>query len=93
MGAVYLIAVHNVTDREQLEQYKAAVKIPGGQVIAADDAAVTLEGNALGRVVMVRFPSQEAAMEFYNSEEYQKVLPLRLNSVTDNWLGLVRGLE
>jgi uncharacterized protein (DUF1330 family) len=32
--------------------------------------------------------TDESALEWYNSEEYQKVLPLRLDAVTDNWAGI-----
>lgn len=94
MAAVYLIAVHNVTDPEQLQQYLDEVFAIGGlEVLALDSAATTIEGDSRSRAVIVRFPSREAALTFYNSEEYQKVLPLRLNATSDNWLGLVDALE
>ena len=94
MAAVYLIAVHNVTDPEQLQQYLDEVFAIGGlEVLALDSAATTIEGDSRSRAVIVRFPSREAALTFNNSEEYQKVLPLRLNATSDNWLGLVDALE
>jgi uncharacterized protein (DUF1330 family) len=94
MAAVYLIAVHNVTDPEQLQQYLDGVFALGGlDVLALDSAAATIEGDTRSRAVIVRFPSREAALEFYHSEEYQKVLPLRLNSTSDNWLGIVDAFE
>ena len=94
MAAVYLIAVHNATDPEQLQQYLDEVFAIGGlEVLALDSAATTIEGDSRSRAVIVRFPSREAALTFNNSEEYQKVLPLRLNATSDNWLGLVDALE
>jgi uncharacterized protein (DUF1330 family) len=94
MAAVYLIAVHNATDPEQLQQYLDEVFAIGGlEVLALDSAATTIEGDSRSRAVIVRFPSREAALTFYNSEEYQKVVPLRLNATSDNWLGLVDALE
>jgi uncharacterized protein (DUF1330 family) len=96
MAAVYLVTVHNVTDSEQLGQYLAgAATVPtqGAEVLAIDPAATTIEGDRRSRAVILRFPSREAALEFYNSEEYQKVLPLRLNSTSDNWLGIVDAFD
>ena len=94
MAAVYLIGVHNATDPEQLQQYLDEVFAIGGlEVLALDSAATTIEGDSRSRAVIVRFPSREAALTFNNSEEYQKVLPLRLNATSDNWLGLVDALE
>ena len=40
-------------------------------------------------MVILRFPSEEACLEWYNSDAYQKVLPLRLSSVSDHWAGMV----
>jgi uncharacterized protein (DUF1330 family) len=94
MAAVYLIGVHNATDPEQLQQYLDEVFAIGGlEVLALDSAATTIEGDSRSRAVIVRFPSREAALTFNHSEEYQKVLPLRLNATSDNWLGLVDALE
>jgi uncharacterized protein (DUF1330 family) len=94
MAPVYLIAVHNVTDPEQLQEYLDAVLAIGGlEVLALDSDATTLEGETRGRAVIVRFPSREAALDWYNSEEYQKILPLRLNATSDNWLGMVNAME
>ena len=90
MGAVYLVTVHNVTDPQQLQDYVAGV-IPTlgvAEVLAVDEAATTLEGDARSRVVILRFESKDAALAWYNSEEYQKAKPLRLAATTDNWLGL-----
>ena len=90
MGAVYLVTLHNVTDPQQLQDYVAGV-IPTlgvAEVLAVDEAATTLEGDARSRVVILRFESKDAALAWYNSEEYQKAKPLRLAATTDNWLGL-----
>lgn len=82
-----------MTDPELLQEYLEGVFAIGGlDVLALDSAATTLEGDTRGRTVIVRFPNREAAVEFYNSEEYRKVLPLRLKATSDNWLGMVNGL-
>jgi uncharacterized protein (DUF1330 family) len=96
MAAVYFVAVHNVTDPDQLREYVAAAggTLSSGevQVIAADEAAITYEGDPRSRIVILRFPSQEAVDEWYKSEAYQKALPLRLNATSDNWAGVVKAL-
>jgi uncharacterized protein (DUF1330 family) len=94
MAAVYFVAVHNVTDPEQLKQYMGAVgSLGAGEVIAADENATTFEGDPRSRMVILRFPSKEAALEWYNSEDYQTALPLRLNSISDNWAGTVTAFD
>jgi uncharacterized protein (DUF1330 family) len=94
MAGVYFLAVHNVTDPDQLREYVAAATGGGGlgsaEVVAADEAAITYEGDSRSRVVILRFPSQEAVDEWYKSEAYQKALPLRLNATSDNWAGVVK---
>jgi hypothetical protein len=50
MAAVYLIAVHNATDPEQLQQYLDEVFAIGGlEVLALDSAATTIEGDSRSR--------------------------------------------
>jgi uncharacterized protein (DUF1330 family) len=87
---VYFVAAHNVTDPDQLREYLAAAgsTLGSGEIIAADENATTYEGDPRTRIVILRFPNQEAVDEWYKSEAYQKALPLRLNSVSDNWAGV-----
>jgi uncharacterized protein (DUF1330 family) len=65
----------------------------GGQVIAGDASTTTLEGEGRGRAVILRVPNREADLKFYNSEEYQMILPQRLDATSDNWLGIVNAFE
>jgi uncharacterized protein (DUF1330 family) len=92
MAAVYFVAVHNVSDPEQLRQYAAAAggSLGSGEVIAADEHTITFEGDDRTRAVILRFPSMDAFHEWYDSDTYQKALPLRLNATSDNWAGAVR---
>ena len=80
-----------VTDPVKLEEYLsgAGSSLGAAEVLAADDEGViTLEGDDRSRVVILRFASKEAALEWYNSEEYGKVKPLRLDATQDGWLGI-----
>ncbi len=95
MPAVYAVFTHNVTDPEQLRKYSAAAgpTLARAEVVAADQKARTLEGDPVTRVVILKFADEEAARSWYDSDEYQALLPLRLNAVTDEWAGLVTGLS
>ena len=51
-----------------------------------------LEGNwPLPRLVIIEFQSKDAARLFYESPEYQKILPLRQAS-SDGTLAIVEGV-
>jgi uncharacterized protein (DUF1330 family) len=82
MSALF-IAISTITDRDQLNQYLAGApaSLAGRtvEVLAFTEAADTVEGAAPGsRVVVLKFPDKESAMEWYNSPEYQAVVPFRL---------------
>jgi len=75
MPAGFIIASVDVTDPEQYEQYKllssAAFKLHGVEVLARGGKAEKLEGDRdPNRVVVLRFPSFDAAKAFYDSEAY-----------------------
>jgi uncharacterized protein (DUF1330 family) len=91
VAGVYFVFAHNVTDPEQLKEYgaNAAGTLEPTALVAADTSVTTIEGDERRRVVILRFESKEAAMEWYNSDEYQKALPLRLDSISDAWAGIV----
>ena len=64
---------------DYLEQVEATVAPHGGKWLAQGPADV-VEGSWQGSVVLMEFPSREAANAWYNSPEYQAILPLRLNN-------------
>ena len=94
MAAVYFVAAGNVTDAQQLKEYesRAGGTLDPSTVVAADTSVTTLEGDERHRVVILKFESEEACLEWYNSEAYQEVLPLRLNSISDGWAGIATAL-
>lgn len=58
--------------------------VPHGGKWLAQGPATVVEGSWPGAVVLMEFPSREAAETWYKSEEYQAILPLRLkNSISD----------
>ncbi|WP_424833616.1 DUF1330 domain-containing protein [Ruegeria sp.] len=77
MPALWIAHV-TVTDAEAYGKYAElagpAIAAHGGSFIARGARYVQLEGKERPRNVVARFPSVEAAVECYNSAEYQKAL-------------------
>ncbi len=85
--AAYVIAQLTVTDPEGFEAYRAAVPAVidahGGRFLVRGSPVSSLEGEpGRPRVIVLEFPDKAAAESFYNSPEYQNILPLRLNTAT-----------
>jgi uncharacterized protein (DUF1330 family) len=56
----------------------------GGQMIAGTPAPTVLEGNWDGSwAAILRFPSKEVALDWYNSAEYKPLKELRINELTE----------
>jgi uncharacterized protein (DUF1330 family) len=81
--AAYFIAQFVVNDRQLYREYQVGagptIRTFGGQVVAFDVAAETIEGTPPGsHTVIVRFESTETAKAWYESPEYQAVVGKRL---------------
>jgi uncharacterized protein (DUF1330 family) len=75
MPYTYLIADVEVADPERYARYTAltpaAIAAAGGEFVVRGGRAEALEGSwQPGRVVVVRFPSYDAAKAFYDSAQY-----------------------
>jgi uncharacterized protein (DUF1330 family) len=85
--AGYLVNRFDIVDRDLFTRYTVEVMpiiaAHGGEVLFANDSARGLEGPEPGMSVVIAFPSEEAAMRFYDSPEYQPVKELRLNSTAN----------
>lgn len=82
MPAGYVIAQINVTDPEAYKDYVRAVspivEKYGGEYLVRGGPAQHFEGESIGeRTVVIRFPSVQAATEWYNSKEYALVRAMR----------------
>ena len=78
----YIIARVNVTNPEQYEKYKllspAAAEAHGGTFVVRGGAHEVLEGEQDDRrIVILEFPTAEAAKSFYDSEEYTHAREVR----------------
>jgi uncharacterized protein (DUF1330 family) len=95
--AAYFIAQYVVNDPKLYREYQAAaaatIQASGGEVVAFDAAAETIEGTPPGpQTVIVRFDSSEAAKAWYESPAYQAALPKRLAS-TDGFAVLSQSMN
>jgi uncharacterized protein (DUF1330 family) len=85
--AAYFIAQYVVKDPKLYREYQAAaaatIQASGGEVVAFDVAAETIEGTPPGpQTVIVKFASPDAAKAWYASPAYQAVVGKRLASTT-----------
>lgn len=82
--SAYLIANYTITNADAYGAYPPSVAptlVPfGGELVVADFASETVEGQPAPVSIVARFPSKEAARDWYNSDAYQAVIALR----TDN---------
>jgi uncharacterized protein (DUF1330 family) len=92
--AVYYIGSYDILKMEEFQNYppKVLALLPkyGGEVLASDIKAVSVEGKAKTMNAIIKFPSMEAAMSCYNDPEYQeKIKPIRINSTANCTMVLV----
>jgi uncharacterized protein (DUF1330 family) len=83
--AFYVIWDAEITNRPGLEPYVAAVGDTlakhGGRYLARGGAIKLIEGGPEPkRIVILEFPDAAACDRWYNSPEYQKILPHRLQN-------------
>ena len=81
----YVIYQGEVTDPVQYEQYKtraaASIEAAGGRYIVRGGDFDVLEGEApAGRIVIVEFPSRNAALDWYHGTAYTQARALRGNA-------------
>ena len=74
-----------------LEQVESTVKAYGSRWLAQGDVRV-VEGAWPGSVVLMEFPSMADAQSWYESADYQKILPLRTNNAISDLI-LVEGVR
>jgi uncharacterized protein (DUF1330 family) len=83
----YFVAEVDVTNSAGYEPYRAAVPATiaqyGGRYLTRGGAAELIEGGPQPkRIVILEFADAAAVKRWYNSPEYQKILPIRLANST-----------
>lgn len=96
MAAGYILAYVDVTDPVQYEQYKVlstkAMQVHGAEPLVRGGKTEVLEGEwAPTRVVVLKFPSYDAAKAFHDSEEYRAARASREKAAKMNMI-VVEGI-
>ena len=95
--AVYMIGDVDIKNIEEYKKYmekvKPMIESYGGEYLIRGGEIDALETNLWEptRMVLVKFPNKEIAMEWYNSDEYKPYKNIRLNNAISNIL-MVDGL-
>ena len=94
--AGYVIVDVEVHDPEEYQEYSkqvpATVAQYGGRFVVRGGAYETREGEwSPQRIVVLEFPSLEAARSWYDSPDYQAILPIRQANSHCNFLTIVEG--
>ena len=96
MSSGYVIAQLKVTNPENYKEYvsqvSAVVKKFGGEYLVRNGEYQVVEGeDNFPRIVIIKFPTYEKALEWYNSDEYKPIKEIRLaNSEGSNIV--IRGI-
>lgn len=82
--AVYIIASYDIVDEDRYQGYVPGV-VPllakhGAEILVADYEAKALEGEKRSVYVVLRFETEDAALDWYNDPAYAPVKKIRLDS-------------
>jgi uncharacterized protein (DUF1330 family) len=84
MAKGYWVANIDVTDLDGYKAYVAANAVPfrqfGAKFLTRGGKSEAVEGKLRSRVVVIEFPSYEAALTCYHSPDYQKAKALRIGN-------------
>ncbi|WP_455170454.1 DUF1330 domain-containing protein [Aegicerativicinus sediminis] len=92
--AVYLLITYDIEDPKSFEPYVPLV-VPllfkhGAEILAADMNPKKIEGDDRGVAVVLKFPNEESAMNWFNDPEYASVKKIRLDSTKNNSIYLAQ---
>jgi len=95
--SAYLIANIDVHDPDAYDAYRtrtrAIIERHGGRIIVRGGKVHMLEGQPWAhRMVVIEFPDVAAAQGFYDSPEYQEIIPLRTRA-SEGALLIVEGAD
>ena len=85
----YVIANINVKNPEAYKEYVGKVKPTvekfGGEYLVRNGEFKVIDGEwKHPRTVVIKFPSYDKAMEWYNSAEYKPIKQIRLDNAESN---------
>ena len=78
--------------KEYVEKVKPIAERYGGEYIVRGGESTIVEGSwAYPRTVVIKFPSYEKALEWYNSREYKPIKQIRLDNSVANGI-IIKGV-
>ena len=82
MACGYYIVELDIRKPEMMGRYRELVGPTldkfGGEILAASNEITTLQGAApLPRVVVIRFPTYQGAVDWFRSDDYAEALAIR----------------
>jgi len=85
MSAGYVIAQLKVTNpenyKEYIEKVTDVIEKYGGEYLARGGDHQVVEGeDNFPRIIIIKFPTYEKALEWYHSDEYKHVKDIRLKN-------------
>ena len=91
----YVIAQINLKSKDGYKEYvdkvPKTIKSFGGEYLVRAGEFKSLEGKwDFTRNVIIKFPSYEKALKWYNSEEYNQIKNLRLENTEGNLI-IIKG--
>ncbi len=96
---VYMVVNLIITDAETYRKYEKGffplLKKYQGEFMTYDDHPIHLEGIAprSGRMIIFRFPTEQAAKDWYADVDYQLISEFRRAGTKMEFLTLVHGLQ
>lgn len=84
--SAYMIFSYKIDDADAYQAYPPAampsIGASGAEVLVADYASDTVEGEPGHVTIVLRFPSKEAAKAWYDGPEYAAAKPMRIATTT-----------
>ncbi len=78
--------------KEYVEKVKPVAEKFGGEYIVRGGETTIVEGNwTFPRTVVIKFPSYEKALDWYNSQEYKPIKQIRLDNSVANGV-IIKGV-
>ena len=91
--AIFKLNVNNPENyKEYVSKVKSVVEKFGGEYLVRGGEMNIIEGDWPNeRNIVIKFPSREKAMEWYNSEEYKPIRQIRHDNAVSNSI-IVEGI-
>ena len=78
--------------KEYVDKVVATIKKFGGEYLVRAGEYKVMEGEWQNpRTVVIKFPNYEKALEWYESEEYKPIKPIRLKNSVGNMI-IIKGV-